>query len=128
MKGPIVESSIVVIRWIARLWSAASVAFVPFMAEGELLSPYATAPVSLRDLVGLFFFPFGVCAGLILAWRCEGLRGTIAVASLLAFYAALRIMDGRFSSGPYLALIGALEILFLLSRAINVATGRASPG
>jgi len=36
------------------------------------------------------------------------------VGSLLAFYAALRIMGGRFPGGPYFALVAAPGILFLV--------------
>lgn len=79
-------------RWMARVWSIASVGFVLLMVVGELVYPHAPLP-TLRDLVGLFFFPFGVCLGMILVWRWEGLGGGITVGSFLAFYAALRIME-----------------------------------
>jgi hypothetical protein len=87
-------------RWIARLWSSASIGFNP-------------AQFAFRDLVGLLFFPCGVCLGMIVAWRREGLGGGITVGSLLAFYAALGVMDGRFPRGPWFALIAAPGILFL---------------
>jgi len=123
MNSPTVKagSAALAIRWIARVWSIASVGFVLLIAGGELVSPHAAAPATLRDFIGLFFFPFGTCVGMILAWRWEGLGGGITVGSFLAFYAALRIMDGRFPRGPYFALVAAPGILFLLSRAITVA-------
>ncbi len=109
-----------IIRWIARIWSITTIGFVLLILAGELLLPHAPPP-TLRDLVGLFFFPFGVCVGMLLAWRWEGLGGCVAVGSLLAFYATLRIMNGRFPGGPYFALIAAPGFLFLLSWAITVA-------
>jgi hypothetical protein len=106
------------IRWIARIWSIASVGFVLLIVVGELVYPHAPPPSAFRDLVGLFFFPFGTCVGMILAWRWEGVGGGIAVGSILAFYALLRVIDGRFPRGPYFALVAAPGVLFLLSWAL----------
>ena len=117
---------VLTIRWIARVWSIASIGLVLLIAVGELIYPHAPAPAAFRDLVGLFFFPFGTCVGMILAWRWEGLGGGITVGSLLAFYAALRVMDGRFPRGPWFALIAAPGILFLLSWAITLARAKQS--
>jgi hypothetical protein len=101
-------------RWIARIWSIASVGFILLIAVGELLYPHAPPPSTFRDLVGLFFFPFGTCVGMILAWRWEGVGGGVTVASLLAFYGLLRVIDGRFPRGPYFALVAMPGALFLL--------------
>jgi len=109
------------IRWIARVWSIASLGFVLLIAVGELIYPHSPAPATFRDLAGLFLFPFGTCVGMILAWRWEGLGGGVTIGSLVAFYAALRLMDGRFPRGPYFGLLAAPGILFLLSWAITVA-------
>jgi len=82
------------IRWIARVWSIASVGFVLLMFVGSgLAEGFNPAQFAFRDWVGLFF-PLGVCLGMIVAWRREGLGGGITVGSLLALYAALRIMGG----------------------------------
>jgi hypothetical protein len=109
------KRGITVIRWIARVWSVASVGFVLLMFVGSALAEgFNPAQFAFRELVGLFFFPFGVCLGMILAWRREGLGGGMTVGSLLAFYAALRIMGGRFPGGPYFALVAAPGILFLV--------------
>jgi hypothetical protein len=109
------KRGVTAIRWIARLWSIASVGFVLLMLIGSGLEEgFNLAQFTPRDLLGLFFFPFGVCLGLIVAWRWEGPGGGIAVGSLLAFYAALRIMDGRFPRGPYFALVAAPGVLFLV--------------
>jgi hypothetical protein len=109
------------IRWIARGWSIASIGFVLLILVGELVYPHAPAPTEFRDLLGLFLFPFCTCLGMILAWRWEGLGGTITIGSLLAFYAALRIMDGRFPGGPFFALVAAPGLLFLFSWTLGVA-------
>jgi hypothetical protein len=102
------KPGITIIRWIARVWSIASIGFVLLMFVGSALAEgFDPAQFRFRELVGLFFFPFGICLGIIMAWRWEGLGGSITVGSLLAFYAALRIMDGRFPRGPWFALVAA---------------------
>ena len=108
------KRGVTAVRWIARLWSSASIGFVLLMFIGSgLAEGFNPAQFAFRDLVGLLFFPCGVCLGMIVAWRREGLGGGITVGSLLAFYAALRVMDGRFPRGPWFALVAAPGILFL---------------
>jgi hypothetical protein len=114
------------IRWIARIWSIASVGFILLIAVGELLYPHAPPPSSFRDLVGLFFFPFGTCVGMILAWRWEGVGGGVTVVSLLAFYTLLRVIDGWFPRGPYFALVAMPGALFLLLWALALARKRGA--
>ncbi len=104
-----------IIRWMARAWSIASVGFILLMFIGSgLAEGFNLAQFTSCDWVGLFFFPFGVSLGMIVAWRREGLGGGITVGSLLAFYAVLRVMDGRFPRGPYFALVAAPGVLFLM--------------
>ena len=109
------------LRRIARGWSIASIGFVLLIFLGEVIFPHAEGPFRLRDLVLFVFFPIGTCAGMILGWRWEGLGGTITIGSLLAFYAALRIMDGRFPGGPFFALVAAPGLLFLFSWTLGIA-------
>ena len=109
------KRGITAIRWVARAWSIASIGFVLLMFIGSGLEEgFNPAQFTFRDRVGLFFFPFGVRLGMIVAWRWDGLGGGITVGSLLAFYAALRVMDGRFPRGPYFALLAVPGILFLV--------------
>lgn len=116
MNNPAVKSSIVtlIVRWMARTWVIASVGFILLMFIGSgLVEGFNPAQLAYRDWIGLFFFPFAVCLGMIVAWRWEGLGGVITVGSLLAFYVALRVMSGRFPDGPYFALVAAPGVLFL---------------
>ncbi|MFQ6101027.1 MAG: hypothetical protein ACE5OS_07305 [Anaerolineae bacterium] len=114
------KRDVTALRWIARLWSIASIGFVLLMFIGSgLQEGFNLAQFTFRDLVGLFFFPLGVCLGMILAWRWEGLGGGIAVGSLLAFYAALYIADGRFPRGPWFALVAAPGVFFLAHRLLS---------
>ena len=119
----------IVIRWIARVWSMASVGLVLLIAVGELVYPHAPPPTTFRDLAGLFLFPFSTCVGMILAWRREGLGGGITVGSLLAFYALLGVIDGRFPRGPWFVLIAAPGGLFLLCWLLSQGVRKpVSPG
>ena len=115
-------SALRTVRRIARAWSIASLAFLLVILVGELMLPHAEAPSGLRDLLGLLFFPFGTCLGMVLAWRWEGLGGAITVGSVLAFYATLGLIDERLPRGPFFALLGAPGVLFLLSWAMTRAS------
>ena len=108
------KGSVVTLRRVARVWSIASLGFLLLIIIGELIYPHAEASFTLSDWIGLLFFPFGVCLGMIVAWHREGLGGSITVGSLLAFYVALRVMRGRFPGGPWFALVAAPGGLFLV--------------
>ena len=109
-----------VLRWIARVWSVACVGFVLLILVGEMVSPHAAPPSSLRELVGLLLFPFGVCLGLILAWRWEVVGGVIALGSLAVFYMTMFLSDGRFPRGPFFVLVAGPGLLFLVAWAIGI--------
>jgi hypothetical protein len=102
------------IRWAARVWSIVSLGFMLLMIGGHIVSPTTPPPTAARDLLALFFFPTGVCVGLVVAWWREGLGGAVTVGSLLAFYLILWAFDGRFPRGPYFALVAGPGALFLL--------------
>ena len=117
MNDPTGKPSIVtlIVRWMARTWIIASVGFILLMFIGSsLVEGFNPAQLASRDWIELLFFPFGVGLGMIVAWRREGLGGGITVGSLLAFYAALRVMDGRFPRGPWFALVAVPGVLFLV--------------
>ena len=103
----------ITIRRIARLWSVASVGFVLLFLVGEGFHPSRLAG---REWLGLLMFPFGVCAGLIVAWRREGLGGALAVASILLFYAREYAITGAFPRGWAFLAVAAPGFLFLAAR------------
>jgi hypothetical protein len=98
-----------VIRWVAKVWSVLSIGalLLPTLVEG----PYWLRAQSLREVIGHLCF-FGILLGLILAWRWEGLGGTITVGSFALFYLTWWL-SGRSPSGPFFALIAAPGFLFL---------------
>jgi len=100
-----------VLRWSARVLSILSVGVVLLFAFGEGLN---LSHFSARELVLSAFFPFGICLGMILAWRWEGLGGGVTVASLAAFYLAERLMSSSFPRGLALVALAAPGFLFLL--------------
>ncbi len=107
------------VRWVARIWSIPAFLFIAVMLVGEVASPHASSPVSVRDFIGLALFPFGVFLGILLAWRWERLGGMISLGSFFGFYAALWLFDGRLPRGPYFALVAAPGLLFLVSSLLD---------
>lgn len=109
---------VVALRYTARIGSIGSFAFIAAFALGN-----RGFPVSVEAL----FFPFGVLAGLALAWRWEGVGGAIAVASLVGFYLSEIAAAGRAPAGPYFLLVVAPGFLFLATQLLNVARKRREP-
>jgi hypothetical protein len=105
--------SLCVLRWSARVLSIFAVGAVLLFAFGEGLNLSHFTP---RELVLFLFFPLGVCLGMILAWRWEGLGGAITVVSLAAFYLADRLMSSSFPRGIALAVLASPGFLFVLCR------------
>lgn len=98
-----------VIRWIARIWSVTSITlfFLFIVGEGD-------NPSTATAWIGFFFFPVGICIGLIVAWWKEGVGGGITVASLLVFYAFQLVVSGSFPKGWAWLAFAAPGFLFLL--------------
>jgi hypothetical protein len=64
-------------------------------------------------MVGLFFFPFGVFIGLIIAWRWEGLGGMIAISSIIGFHVTMLISGGSLDINLFIDGVAAPGLLFL---------------
>jgi hypothetical protein len=111
-------SSPSIIRWVARIWSLASIAFVLAFLIGEGLSDGSRGP-NVAEAVGLALFPLGVGVGLVIAWRWEILGGALAIGCLIAFYLWLLIIDGKLPRGPYFLLVAAPGILFMIHRFLS---------
>jgi hypothetical protein len=103
--------SLCALRWSARVLSILAVGVVLLFAFGEGLNLSHFTP---RELVLFLFFPFGVCLGMVLAWRWEGLGGGITVASFAAFYLVHRFMSSSFPRGFAFVALAAPGFLFLL--------------
>lgn len=108
-----------VARWTARIWSIASLLFVSaFIVGGEEGGKWPTA----MEWAGLAFFPGGVIAGLLIAWRKEALGGGITILSLAGFYIWHFLDAGRFAAGPWFLLVAAPGFLFVLASLLSPPT------
>jgi hypothetical protein len=100
-----------VLRWSARALSILVLGVVIIFAFGEGLN---LSRFTARELVLFVFFPTGVCLGMALAWRWEGLGGAITIASLVAFYLVHRLTSSGFPRGLAFVAMAAPGFLFLL--------------
>ena len=103
--------SLCVLRWTARALSVLVLGVVLCFAFGEGLN---LSRFTARELVLFLFFPTGVCLGMALAWRWEGLGGAVTVASLAAFYLVDRLTSSSFPRGLALVAMASPGFLFLL--------------
>ena len=79
---------------------------------GEEFNP---GKIAAREGVGLFFFPFGIVVGMIIAWWHEGIGGTISVISLLGFYFIYGLfMNNRVWQGGWFIVFTIPGILFFI--------------
>ncbi len=101
------------LRWIGRVWSLASLAFLLTFIVG-----HGGRTPSGQEWLGLIFFPGGVLLGLAVAWWKEAIGGGLAVASLAAFYLWHLSVSGDFPGGPYFGLVAAPGAFFLLSASV----------
>jgi hypothetical protein len=101
------QATLTVLRWIARILSLFFIGIFILMFIGEGFDPATITP---REWVSLLFFPFGVVAGMILAWWKEGLGGAITVASLLA---TSFVGDVSSSGGAHMVVCASPGFLFL---------------
>ncbi|MBN2069965.1 MAG: hypothetical protein JW814_00800 [Candidatus Krumholzibacteriota bacterium] len=99
------------IRWIARIWSLLSIAFVLVFFVGEGFDPRAFSGI---EWLMFFFFPIGTLAGLVQGWKKEAIGGSVTLFSFAAFYIVDFISTRSFPKGPYFFLIMAPGLLFLL--------------
>jgi hypothetical protein len=99
------------LRWLARGLSVLAVGLVLLFAIGEELN---LARFTARELVLFVFFPIGVCLGMVVAWRREGLGGFITVASLAAFYLADRVISPGYPRGFAFLAFASPGFLFLI--------------
>ena len=77
---------IIILRWIARIWSISSIAFISFMVIGHIVGEESGTFNSLHEVVQFLFFPSGVYIGMIIAWKREGLGGFITTISIITFH------------------------------------------
>ena len=116
--------TVLILRWLARIWSVACLAVVILFVVGEGLDPLG---LTLREF-GLFLcFPLAVCGGMIAAWWREFVGGIVTVAGFVGFYVVHLIASGGFPRGPWFALLAAPGFLFLALGLLERQTGEHTP-
>ena len=125
MKTPMRMIAINGLRWSARILSLAVIGVLLLFVFGEGFNPLH---LSLRDWVLFLFFPFGLCLGMVVAWRWEGLGGTITVGSLASFYVAHRLLSPGFPRGVAFLAISTPGFLFLLCWLLTRSRARQPDG
>src|SRR5574341_2108651 len=126
MKAPNASTHplLLVIRWIARLSSIVFIGVFILMFIGEGFDP---AKITLREWASLFFYPFGLVVGMILAWWKEGLGGAITLGSLLGFALFGDLSQGACLPSLLCASPGFLFLLcWLLSKTAKMPAGADS--
>jgi hypothetical protein len=102
--------SLIGLEWVARVASIASIALLVMIFLGE---PFRPSQISFQEWVGLSFFPIGVVAGMIIAWRREALGGVVTVASLAGFYLVYGYLFRNHIGGWFFLAFAAPGFLFL---------------
>ena len=112
--------SLIGLEWIARVASVASITLLVMIFLGEAFHPSEISP---EELAGLMFFPIGVVAGMIIAWRKEAMGGFVTVGSLLGFYVVYGYLLRNHIGGWFFLAFAAPGFLFLfhwlLSRVVE---------
>jgi glucose-6-phosphate-specific signal transduction histidine kinase len=93
------------------VWSIITIILVVAFLVGEGFNPKQLAPA---EWIGFLFFPVGICVGLIIAWRKEGLGAIIVIASLIAFYITSIVTAAAFPKGWAWEVFAAPGFLFAL--------------
>ena len=99
------------IEFLARVGSVISITLLALLFWGEAFNPSQVAP---REWIGLFFFPFGVVVGMIVAWRKEGWGASITLGSLVAFYVVYGFLLRSHLGGWAFIVFASPAFLFLL--------------
>lgn len=109
---------IVVVRWLARIATLASLG---------LLALFATSgggwPSAFEGLL-LAFFPVGVALGMVVGWWRETLGGVITLVSLVTFHALMFVRDGHIPATPWFAVFALPGIVFLVLGLIDARSAR----
>lgn len=100
-----------VLQWTAHVLGVASTMLLLAFAFGGHESMSLTG----REAVLFLFFPVGIIAGFILAWRRELLGGLFTVGSLALFYGYIFAQTGRIPGGPYFLLFALPGFLHIAS-------------
>ena len=99
------------LEMLARVGSIASITILVMLFRNDLLHP---SDISPAEWVGLLFFPFGVAAGMVVAWWKEGAGSVITVVSLAGLYLVYGYLLRNHLGGWVFVVFASPGFLFLL--------------
>ena len=115
---PSCPAPLLILRWLARIASLASIAMLALFATSGGNFPTA------GEWLLIAFFPVGVAVGMIVAWWREITGGIITLLSLAAFYVTLLISSGHVPTTPWFVVFASPGVLLLLCGLLAARSAR----
>lgn len=116
-------SPILVIRWLARITSLASISMLLLFALGGEESLQFN---NSREVLGFTFFPIGIVAGMIVGWKWELTGGLVSILSLIGFYIWQFMPAGEIPAGPWFMIFTSPAVLFLVAGLTELVSSKAN--
>ena len=94
----------------ARIFSLFSIGFILFFLIAHLIGDDFGQFNSIQEKMMFLFFPIGVCAGQMIAWKWELIGGSVTGISIIGFH----ILEKKYSI-PIIDGLALPGLLFMLS-------------
>ena len=105
------ETALFILRWSARVLG---LMFLFLLTLFYFTGSVGLTEITVREYVGLLFFPVGLAIGFIVGWRNELAGGMISVLSVAAFYFLYGlVLSGSIRQGSAFLIFTIPGILFL---------------
>jgi hypothetical protein len=112
------ELPLTVVQVLAKVGSIASITLLVMLFLGDAFNP---SQISRTEWIGLFFFPIGVVAGMVIAWWKEGLGSALTLGSLAGFYIVYGYIFRNHIGGWWFVIFASPGFLFLLHWLLRVS-------
>ncbi|MBN2460233.1 MAG: hypothetical protein JXB60_01390 [Candidatus Cloacimonetes bacterium] len=99
--------------WFARIVGLVYTVLILLFFLAYLFPP-GEADFSWRDGISFFFFPFCVCAGLIISWKWSGIGAITTLLGLIGFHVSMRITGGAFDLNPFIDFPAIPAVIFII--------------
>lgn len=105
------ETALFILRWSGRVFGL-MVLFL--LALFYLTGGVGATEITIRQYIGLLFFPVGLAIGFVVGWRNELAGGMISVLSVAAFYLVYGLLlSGSTRQGSAFLIFAVPGVLFL---------------
>ena len=105
------ETALFILRWSGRVFGL-TVLFL--LALFYLTGGVGATEITIRQYIGLLFFPVGLAIGFVVGWRNELAGGMISVLSVAAFYLVYGLLlSGSIRQGSAFLIFAVPGVLFL---------------